>query len=177
MKSGPEDTVWDVVATPIGKLTLRGGSEGLRAIGFPGRAADLDDSRRDRAALATASGQLREYFAGERRAFDLDLDLVGDELSLRVWAELLTIPFGTTISYGELGERAGHADPRDIGACVGSTPVPIVVPCHRVIAADGSLRGYGGGLDRKRFLLALEHRGVAPDATLPAWAHSQLALL
>ena len=99
--------------------------------------------------------QLGEYFAGGRRRFDLPLDLRGTAHQKRVWSELLKIPFGETISYGQLAERVGSS-PRAVGGANGSNRVPIVVPCHRVIAADGSLGGFGGGLPVKQHLLELE---------------------
>jgi methylated-DNA-[protein]-cysteine S-methyltransferase len=115
--------------------------------------------------LAAAAAQLDEYFAGERRDFDLELDLRGTEFQRAVWDELLRIPYGETMSYGELARRLGRPERvRAVGAANGRNPVAIVVPCHRVIGADGSLTGYGGGLDRKRALLAVE--GSAPLALL-----------
>jgi methylated-DNA-[protein]-cysteine S-methyltransferase len=111
--------------------------------------------------------QLDEYFAGERRTFDLELDLRGSEFQLEVWTALREIPFGETIAYGELAARvgrAGHEHVRAVAGCVGRTPVPIIVPCHRVIGADGSLTGYGGGLDRKRALL--DHEGAFAQLSL-----------
>ncbi|HED53450.1 MAG TPA: methylated-DNA--[protein]-cysteine S-methyltransferase [Phycisphaerales bacterium] len=99
--------------------------------------------------------QLAEYFSGARQSFDLPLDLRGSAHQMRVWAELLRIPFGETISYGELAERVGSS-PRAVGGANGSNRVPIVVPCHRVIAVDGSLGGFGGGVSVKRRLLELE---------------------
>ena len=171
-------TVWDTVETPIGELPVVVGPRGVRGLYFPGHARGLTEQRRDTVVLEPVRRQLDEYFAGERRAFDLDLDLEsqGDELARRVWAELLKIPYGETTTYGELGRTVGHDDPRDIGSCVGSTPVPIVIPCHRVIGADGSLRGYLGSLERKETLLLLERRGVG-DTSVPIWARAeQLAL-
>jgi methylated-DNA-[protein]-cysteine S-methyltransferase len=167
--------IWDVFESPIGPLTVEAGPAGLRSLSFPGRARGLDESRRAPASLAPVLAQLEEYFAGERHAFDVDLDLRGDELQLSVWRRLLEIPYGATTTYGEIGRLVGHADPRDIGRCVGTTPVPVIVPCHRVIGADGSLTGYGGGLHRKRALLELERR--ATGGPLPAWAHRQLELI
>ena len=110
--------------------------------------------------------QLTEYFSQERSAFDLPLALDGSGFQLRVWSALREIPFGETVSYGELATRIARPgedapDPRDVGAAVGRTPTPIVVPCHRVIGSDGSLVGYGGGLDRKRALLDLEASQLA----------------
>jgi methylated-DNA-[protein]-cysteine S-methyltransferase len=134
-----------------------------------------------------AVAQLDEYFAGERRCFALDLDLRGTPLQKLVWERLLALDYGTTTSYGELArsidENAYPADvepylrARLVGAAVGRTPTPILVPCHRVIGADGSLTGYGGGLARKRALLELE--GALPAAASPraGWAERQIALL
>jgi O-6-methylguanine DNA methyltransferase len=111
----------------------------------------------DPAALVPVRRQLEEYFDGGRREFDLPLDLRGTPFQLRVWAELQRIPYGSTISYGELARRLGNPNlTRAVGAANGANPVSIVVPCHRVIGADGSLTGYGGGLDAKRRLLELE---------------------
>ncbi|MGH9790976.1 MAG: methylated-DNA--[protein]-cysteine S-methyltransferase [Candidatus Acidiferrales bacterium] len=109
--------------------------------------------------LARAVRQLEEYFAGRRRDFDLRLDLRGTPLQQRVWQGLLAIPFGRTLTYGELARRVGTPRAaRAVGAACGSNPVPLVVPCHRVIGSDGSLHGYGGGLWRKEFLL--KHEGA-----------------
>jgi methylated-DNA-[protein]-cysteine S-methyltransferase len=148
---------WDVVDTPIGPLTLVAGPAGLRAIHFPGRAPALDPAGRDAERLAPAAAQLREYFAGERTAFDLELDLGGTALQRAVWERLQAIPCGTTTTYTRLAREIGRPRAaRAVGAAVGRTPVPIVVPCHRVLGADGSLTGYAGGLERKRTLLDLE---------------------
>jgi methylated-DNA-[protein]-cysteine S-methyltransferase len=147
-------THWDVVDTPIGALTLVAGEAGLRAIHFPGRAPDLDPADRDADRLACAAAQLREYFAGARTAFHLPLDLGGTPLQRAVWERLQAIPCGTTTTYTRLAQEVGRPGAvRAVGAAVGRTPVPIVVPCHRVLGADGSLTGYAGGLERKRALL------------------------
>ena len=108
-------------------------------------------------AIRAAANQLAEYFARTRRAFQLPLDLRGTPFQLAVWKALLRIPYGETRSYGQLAVELGHAGAaRAVGAANGSNPVSIIVPCHRVIAAGGGLGGYGGGLERKRFLLDLE---------------------
>ncbi|WP_234429692.1 methylated-DNA--[protein]-cysteine S-methyltransferase [Streptomyces sp. AV19] len=113
------------------------------------------------APFAEAARQLAAYFAGESTRFDLRLDLHGTPFQRRVWAGLTEIPYGTTVSYGELAEHIGAPGAsRAVGLANGRNPVGIIVPCHRVVGADGSLTGYGGGLDRKRRLLAFE-RGVA----------------
>jgi methylated-DNA-[protein]-cysteine S-methyltransferase len=118
-------------------------------------------SHRDDAAFADVRGQLDEYFAGTRTAFDVPVRLEGTEFQRAVWAQLCAIPYGSTISYGELARRVGNPRAsRAVGLANGRNPVAVIVPCHRVIAADGTLGGYGGGLDRKAALLGLE--GVRP---------------
>jgi methylated-DNA-[protein]-cysteine S-methyltransferase len=171
-------SAWHIHETPLGSLTLHAGPSGLTAVVFPGGAGALDEAGRDPAALALAAMQLDEYFAGERTAFDLALDLAGTPFQRRVWAAVLEIPYGTTVSYTELARAVGRPDVvRGVAAAVGRTPVPIVVPCHRVLGADGALTGYGGGVERKRALLDLERRGAAGLDPAPAWAFRQLAML
>jgi len=148
---------WAVYGSPLGELTLVGGREGLRRVFFPGHVSGLDEADRSEGALADAVLQLDEYFAGEREGFELDLDLRGNDFQLAVWEQLLRIPYGETVSYGQIAERIGQpGEARDVGAAVARTPVPIVVPCHRVVASDGALTGYLGGLERKQALLELE---------------------
>ena len=114
------------------------------------------------AVLAAAVTQLRGYLAGELEVFDLPLHLEGSEFQRRVWAELATIPYGARRSYGEVAAAIGApAAARAVGLATGRNPIAIVVPCHRVVGADGSLTGYGGGLDRKRVLLDLEGQAGA----------------
>jgi methylated-DNA-[protein]-cysteine S-methyltransferase len=109
--------------------------------------------------FAEAAGQLREYFAGERTEFDLPLALDGTAFQRRVWAALRSIPYGQTVSYGRLAGRLGQPSAsRAVGLANGKNPVSIIVPCHRVVGADGGLTGYGGGIERKRYLLAHEQR-------------------
>src|SRR5215211_1552021 len=171
-------TAWDVYESPLGPLTLFTGPRGLSGLAFPGRTLALDERDRDPTALAHLAAQLEAYFAGERRAFDLPLDLAGTPFQRRVWAELRQIPYGATVSYSELAERVGRPDVvRAVAAAVGRTPVPIVVPCHRVVGADGSLTGYGGGLQRKRALLDLERRVTDGDPLPAGAAFRQLAML
>jgi methylated-DNA-[protein]-cysteine S-methyltransferase len=106
--------------------------------------------------------QLDQYFAGDRHDFDIQLDLLGNSFELLVWDQLRNIPYGETASYKEVARRIGHPSaPRAVGMANGRNPVAVIVPCHRVIGADGSLTGYGGGLERKRFLLEVE-AGVRP---------------
>ncbi|HEX3359774.1 MAG TPA: methylated-DNA--[protein]-cysteine S-methyltransferase [Solirubrobacterales bacterium] len=175
------DITWDVYESPIGPLTLIAGPAGLRGLWFPGKTPAPAESAR--APLPAVTGQLDAYFAGELRAFDLELDMRGPALDREVWCRLLDIPYGQTESYGELAARVApdlfRADvepwqrAREVGAANGRNPVSIIVPCHRVIGADGSLTGYGGGLHRKQALLELEGSG-RPD---PAWATRQTSLL
>ena len=154
--------------SPIGPLLLAASERGLRAL-YMSRQRHVPDApeanwkavtRADRAQfdlLERASAQLSEYFGGERDTFDLPLDLEGTAFQRRVWVGLCTIGFGETISYGELARRIGNPKAvRAVGLANGRNPVSIVVPCHRVIGADGSMTGYGGGIDRKIFLLGLE---------------------
>jgi methylated-DNA-[protein]-cysteine S-methyltransferase len=147
-------------SSPIGELTLVGDGESLTGVYMTEhrhRPPLPDGARRDPAAFAGAREQLGEYFAGERTSFDLPLRMDGTEFQREVWDALLDIAYGETESYGELAQRIGRPDAvRAVGLANGRNPISIVVPCHRVIGASGSLTGYGGGLERKRFLLELE---------------------
>jgi len=163
------------------QLTLVAGPRGLRAISFPGGGArhERQEATRDPSAFAEVTGQLDEYFAGERRAFDVALDLdQGTPFARSVWAEIARIPYGSTTSYGAIARALGRLDRvRAVGSAVGRTPVPIIVPCHRVIGTSGDLVGYGGGLQRKLALLELESR-VSGHEPLPAlWDARQLSLI
>jgi methylated-DNA-[protein]-cysteine S-methyltransferase len=168
-------TEWTIFESPLGPLTISGGPDGIGSVHFPGRSPRLDEAARH--PMTEAIGQLEEYFAGEREVFDLALDLGGSLLQELVWARLRQIPYGSTISYGELAKPIDESafpdglEPyqrvRAAAAAVGQTPTPILVPCHRVIGADGSLTGYGGGLSRKQALLDLEGWSGRPqDAQL-----------
>jgi methylated-DNA-[protein]-cysteine S-methyltransferase len=145
--------------TPVGGLLLARDDAGLRLIRFA-VGADLKVGPYDDRAFDDVVAQLREYFAGRRRQFDLPLAPEGTPFQQRVWRALLDIPYGETISYGELASRIGQRSAsRAVGLANGSNPLPIVIPCHRVIGASGKLTGYGGGLPIKQQLLTLE-RGV-----------------
>jgi methylated-DNA-[protein]-cysteine S-methyltransferase len=146
-----------VVDTPIGKLGLAGSDAGLSRVLFRARRTTTADSC---AVLDEAAEQLEAYFAGGLIEFDLPLDLDGTEFQRQCWLALATIPYGQTVSYGEQARRLGlgPAAARAVGAANGQNPLPVVLPCHRVIGADGSLTGFGGGLPLKRFLL--EHEGA-----------------
>ncbi len=158
---------YDDLPTPIGPLQLVADGIGLRRIGFATARHPTPPSpgwKRSPDALAFARVQLEEYFAGARQLFELPLHPLGTPFQLAVWAELGRIPYGVTISYGELARRIGQpAAVRAVGAANGRNPLPIVLPCHRVIGANGSLTGFGGGLPTKRHLLALEARITGGD--------------
>ncbi len=158
--------------SPVGRLRLAADARGLERIEFPPRpghppgrrpapaTAAGEGGAADAAArriLRAARRQLEEYFAGRRKHFDLPLAPEGTAFQLRVWAELRKIPWGETISYGELARRIGAPTAaRAVGAANGANPIPIVIPCHRVIGSTGQLTGFGGGLETKARLLALE---------------------
>ena len=154
--------VFKTVASPVGALTLVASDKGLTAILWenddPDRvrlSALVEDA--DHPVLVTATKQLAEYFAGERKAFDLPLDFQGTEFQKQVWAALLTIPFGETRSYAEIARAIGRPTAyRAVGAANGKNPISIVAPCHRVIGTDGTLTGFAGGLKAKEYLLGLE---------------------
>lgn len=166
----------------------------LRRLLFPGHAHGLPAGAEDPAALAPAAAELDAYFAGALREFGVEAELAGTPFQRAVWTALREVGHGSTTSYGALARRVAEdrADPgqdaattdavalrltRAVASAVARTPVPIVVPCHRVIGADGALTGYLGGLDRKRALLALERDGGGPGALRRAWAGRQLTLL
>jgi methylated-DNA-[protein]-cysteine S-methyltransferase len=151
-----------VVDSPIGPLTLvaaDGALAGLYMERHRYRPAQETFGDRDDTPFAEATEQLEEYFAGRRTDFDLPLAPAGTEFQRRVWDELRTIPYGQTMSYGELARRLGRPSAaRAVGMANGRNPISIIVPCHRVIGSAGDLTGYGGGLERKRHLLDFERR-------------------
>lgn len=157
-------TTMTTIDSPIGLLTLTSREGVLTGVHMHNQrhAPTLPATcERDDAPFARAVEQLRAYFAGELTEFDLPLQMHGTEFQRRVWAGLREIPYGETISYGELAERIGSPGAsRAVGLANGRNPIAIIVPCHRVIGADGSLTGYGGGLDRKVWLL--EHEAAQP---------------
>lgn len=181
--TGQADRCHSVIDSPVGPLTLvasrgqlvglymdvtghRPAPEILGALAGPAPGAG-PASDPDLGVLAAAATALARYFDGELTRFELPLRLEGTGFQRRVWAGLLEIPYGTTISYGELARRIGQPSAsRAVGLANGRNPVSIVVPCHRVIGAGGALTGYGGGLERKRFLLRLESHAVNTPATL-----------
>ena len=151
---------YDTIDSPIGTLLLVGDGRSLHRVDMQQgrRPTRIDPSwRREPEALAEVATQLGEYFAGGRRAFDLELSMNGNPFERRVWEELVEIPYGETASYGAIAQRIGAPSAaRAVGLANGRNPIALIVPCHRVIGANGSLTGYGGGLERKRFLLDLE---------------------
>ncbi len=156
--------VFKTVPSPVGTLTLVASDDGLRGLLFEnttvlsGEAFRLLEEDKSHEILTRAEHQLEEYFTGRRRTFDLPLSLEGTAFQKQVWQSLLNIPYGEIVSYGQIAEDLGDArKARPVGGAVGSNPVGIIVPCHRVIGKDGSLTGFGGGLDVKTYLL--KHEG------------------
>ncbi len=155
------------VESPVGMLRIFATDEGLRAVLWPQndekrlKLESEPDERADHPVLVRAERQLAEYFAGQRHAFDVPLDPVGTPFQRSAWLELREIPYGETRTYGEQAAAIGRPRaPRAVGAANGRNPLSIFVPCHRVIGADGSLTGFAGGLETKRFLLALEQERI-----------------
>jgi methylated-DNA-[protein]-cysteine S-methyltransferase len=162
--------------SPIGPLLIAGDDQAVHLIAFPRngkpRRPESGWTESISGPLAEAVRQLREYFAGRRQEFDLPLAPEGTDFQHKVWRKLQEIPFGETISYGELARRVGNPKAsRAVGSANGKNRIPIVIPCHRVIAGDGGLGGFGGGLSVKEKLLALESR-VASSDRLARSAHS-----
>jgi len=149
---------YTMVETPIGEILVAGDDDAVHVIHFA-PATPHDDWTRNDASLKYASVQLRSYFAGKRREFDFPLSPRGTEFQLAVWNALREIPYGETTTYGTLAKTIGRPDAvRAVGAANGANPIPIVIPCHRVIGSTGSLTGFGGGLPVKRWLLDHEAR-------------------
>lgn len=152
--------VWTRIASPIGELTIVAENDAIVAIEMsPARPETTANALREDAHLMLneAKRQLDAYFARELHEFSLPLRPTGTDFQQRVWKALQRIPYGATVSYGDIAKAIGSpGSSRAVGAANGANPIPIVVPCHRVIGSNGSLTGYGGGLDRKRKLLALE---------------------
>lgn len=151
---------FDETDSPVGTLHLRCTADGLTHLLMQPQGRELPDgAQRGHPLLEAAKQQLAEYFAGEREAFQLPLAPSGTPFQQRVWQELCGIPLGETRSYGQIAAAIGRPSAsRAVGAANGANPIGIIVPCHRVVGADGTLTGYAGGLDRKRWLLARELR-------------------
>lgn len=164
---------YDEIDTPIGPLLLVSDGSALVELGLPHRGAapaPPEDATPSPSRLRTAARQLKEYFAGTRREFDLPLHPAGTPFQLEVWGALLGIPYGETVSYADIARRIGRPRAvRAVGAANGANPLSIIVPCHRVIGSHGDLVGYGGGLPLKRWLLTHERRHArTPSLTLTA---------
>ena len=152
---------YKLVDSPVGKLKLVATDDGLAAIVWdndrPHRVPLHVMEAPGHSVLVEAARQLEQYFAGERKTFDLKLDFDGTEFQRKVWTALLTIPFGETRSYSQIAKQIGHPNAaRAVGAANGKNPISIIAPCHRVIGSTGKLTGFGGGLPAKAHLLALE---------------------
>lgn len=151
-----------IMPSPVGTLRLVATDAALVAVLWADEPAgrvpvDAHDTGADNPILREARRQLQDYFAGQRRTFDLPLDFRGTAFQRRVWSALLTIPYGETRSYGEIARGIGSPDAsRAVGAANGRNPISIIAPCHRVIGQNGSLTGFGGGIENKAFLLDLE---------------------
>ena len=158
------------IDSPVGLLTLAGTGSTLMHLRMVDQTHEPDRSGwepADEDAFPDAVEQLAAYFAGELTEFDLDLELVGTDFQRRVWAALRTIPYGETRSYGQIAEQIGSPGAsRAVGLANGRNPIGIIVPCHRVIGSTGGMTGYGGGIDRKRALLALEKSRKPANLTL-----------
>lgn len=152
--------LYSYLESPIGSVLLAGATDALQFVGFPNGPKAMQaqpEWREDAAPFVEAKRQLTEYFAGSRREFDLPLAPQGTPFQLSVWQALLTIPYGATCSYRDIAEQVGNVKAvRAVGGANGRNPLPIVVPCHRVIGSNGKLTGFGGGIETKEFLLSLE---------------------
>ena len=176
---------WHRIPSPLGTLLLTATERGLSGLFMEGHSPlfrPQTKGRPEAARFSETTRQLEAYFKGTRKTFELDLDLIGTPFQKQVWKELHNIPYGTTISYGELACRIGNPQAsRAVGLANGRNPVSIIVPCHRVIGADGRLTGYGGGLDNKRALLELEGNrsgtGYAPLLPIASTGQPSMASL
>ncbi len=165
---------WWAIETPVGRMLLAGNDEVLHQVFLPNATVEvsetLDDDREGRpGAVAETERQVKEYFAGERLSFDLPLDPVGTEFQRSVWLALGDIAYGETATYGQIAARVGRPTAfRAVGATNGRNPLPLVLPCHRVIGSNGKLVGFGGGLELKQELLDHEKRVLRERAAAPA---------
>ena len=163
-------TIYRYLDSPIGRLLLTSDGESLTGLymGAPSKSPQLNQhwaERPDAGPLPEAARQLQEYFAGTRKVFNLPLKMAGTEFQKCVWRQLMEIPFGETWSYGQLARRLDNPNAsRAVGLANGRNPIAVIVPCHRVIGADGSLTGFGGGIARKQWLLS--HEGIPTNGSL-----------
>lgn len=156
---------YTTLKSPVGPLLLAGDADGLRMVHFASGRRPKSPERdwiENETAFREVKRQLQEYFAGKRKDFELPLVLEGTDFQLLVWRSLQMIPYGETVSYGQLARRIGSPDAaRAVGLANGSNPIPIIIPCHRVIGSNGDLTGFGGGLRVKKKLLALESKQLS----------------
>ena len=157
---------YDTYESPQGRMLLVATEAGLSGVYFDGQKYFPDNREAWKAGarhapLRQAKLELQEYFAGKRKRFEVALDPAGTPFQRSVWKAICAVGFGHTITYGELARRAGHTSARAAGAATGRNPIGVIVPCHRILGANGTLTGYAGGLDRKRALLALENKNPA----------------
>ncbi len=165
-RQAAEREYWCELATPVGTLLLAGGAAALTRVHFQSGPKPLRpwaQWHHDSAPFARVIEQLNEYFTAGRREFDLPLAPAGTNFQLRVWQALRSIPYGETRSYSQLAQQLGQGGARAVGLANGANPLPIIIPCHRVIGADGSLTGFGGGLGIKHSLLCLEGAACVAD--------------
>ncbi|MAS41340.1 MAG: cysteine methyltransferase [Porticoccaceae bacterium] len=156
----------DLLPSPLGDLTICADGLGVTAVAFPGE-VESEVVPNPNALVCEAAAQLADYFAGRRTRFDLPLNPAGTLFQQRVWQALCAVPYGDTASYGEIAAALGNPRAsRAVGLANGRNPIAILVPCHRIIGGDGSLTGYGGGLERKRWLLDHERRHGTRDFSL-----------
>jgi methylated-DNA-[protein]-cysteine S-methyltransferase len=170
MLTATDTLLYTTMDSPIGELLLLGDGEALHGLYMQEGRKPIGISpswELSPAAFADVREQLTEYFAGGRTSFDVPLVMAGAPFQRRVWHALQDIPYGETISYGELARRIDQPSAaRAVGMANGSNPIAVIVPCHRVIGANGTLTGYGGGIERKRLLLDLEASAIAPQLSL-----------
>ena len=159
---------YKIITSPVGILTLVTDNKSLTQLSWenPGKVTVQRDPAyedENHPLLLQAAEELNEYFAGKRQSFSIDVDPEGTEFQKKVWKALLTIPFGKTKTYGEIAALIGNPDAvRAVGGAANKNPVPVIIPCHRVIGADGKLVGFGGGLERKEYLLEIEGKKRIP---------------
>lgn len=172
-------TCYSYVDGPLGQMLVQGDGQFVTGLFMPNHKGWCGPDpawHQTVAPFAAVREQLAEYFAGERQTFDVPLKLAGTPFQQRIWQELVRIPFGTTITYAQLAQRVGKPTAsRAVGHANGRNPISIIVPCHRVIGADGKLVGYAGGMNKKQWLLAWERRAMAVEPSGPRSAHASVS--
>lgn len=165
----PENATYDEMKSPVGNLTIITTEKGLHAVLWDGDRTHPSCEKiithlrqsKDESIIVQTKKQLSEYFQGKRKIFDLPLVIKGTDFQIQVWQQLLKIPYASTVSYGEQAEKIGDKNKaRAVGLANGLNPISIIIPCHRVIGSNGNLVGFGGGLDKKAYLLKLERQNL-----------------